>query len=398
MLKSIITILAILCTLRSFAQINYDQGYFINDKNEKIDCLIKNRDWRNNPAEFQYKLSKNAESQTATIDSVKEFGINSFSKYQRFDIEMDRSSKEVENMSTSRDPEFKKERLFLKTLVEGNASLFFYQEVNLKRYFIKTVDAEIEQLIFKKYKTFEKQVKENRQYLVQLSDQLKCDSTITIEKLKKLEYKNKPLVKMFEEYNQCVNTQFINYEKLHKRDKFNLNLRGGPHLSTLIFNNTEFEKKLGFKVGVELEYIFPVNKNKWALILEPTFQYSKSEGLAQSVVIGSIKVISDYKSIEFPIGLRHFFYLNQNSKIFINASYVFDYTMSSKAYYEIGSSEFPYESGQNYAFGLGYKQNNLSVEFRYSTERRLLNFETPLEIGYKNLALIFGYSIVKLKK
>ena len=375
MLKSIITLLAILCTLNTFAQINYDPGYFINDKDEKIDCWIKNIDWRNNPTKFQYKLSEKGKSQTATIELVKEFGIDNFSKYQRVNVQMDRSSKEVEEMNTSREPEFKKERLFLKILVDGKATLYFYQEKNLIRYFIKTIDSEIEQLVYKKYKTFENQVKENRQYLIQLRDQLKCDDTLN-EKLRKLEYRQKPLVKIFEEYNQCSNVQFINYEKLHKRDLFNLNLRGGLHYSTLITERIDFEKKLGFKVGVELEYILPINKNKWAVILEPTFQYSKAEGFAKSVVVGNLEVISDYKSIEFPLGLRHFFYLNNNSKIFINASYVFDYTMSSDIYYVAGGDNIPYESGQNYAFGLGYKQNNFSVEFRYSTERRLVDFET----------------------
>lgn len=179
MLKPIITLLAILFTLNSFAQITFDQGYFINDKNEKIDCWIKNIDWRNNPTKFQYKLSEKAKSKTATIESVKEFGIDNFSKYQRFDIYIDRSSKEIEDMSSSREPEFKKEQLFLKILVDGRATLFLYQEKNFKRYFIKTIDAEIEQLVFKKYKTYENQVKENRQYLVQLRDQLKCESTTT---------------------------------------------------------------------------------------------------------------------------------------------------------------------------------------------------------------------------
>ncbi len=393
MLKAITTLLAILFTLNSFAQITYDQGYFINDKDEKIDCWIKNVDWRNNPTKFQYKLSEKAQSQTATIESVKEFGINNFSKYQRVEIEMDRSSKELEDMSTSREPNFKKEQLFLKILVEGKATLFFYQEKNLKRYFIKTVDTEIEQLVYKKYKTFEKQVKENRQYLVQLRDQLMCDSTTTTEKLGKLEYKKKPLSKIFEEYNQCVNAQYIYYEKLHKRDLLNLNLRGGFHFSTITLDRIDFEKKLGFKIGVELEYIIPINKNKWAVILEPTFQYSKAEGFAKSVVVGNLKVISDYKSIEFPLGLRHYFYLNANSKVFVNASYVFDYTMNSNIYYEAGGDKIPYESGQNYVFGLGFKHNKLSVEARYATKRRLLDFMNPLDIEYRNIALMIGYTI-----
>lgn len=404
MLKSIITFLAILCTLNSFAQINYQQGYFINDKNDKIECLIKNIDWKNNPTKFQYKISENATSQTATIESVKEFGIDNFSKYQRFDVEMDRSSKELENMSISRDPKFKKEQLFLKTLVEGNATLFFYQEKNLKRYFIKTVDAEIEQLVFKKFKTSKNQVKENRQFLVQLRDQLQCDSTISNEKLRKLEYKKKPLVKIFEEYNQCANTQFINYEKLQKRDLFNLNLKPGIQASTLNMRlggrNFDSGTEVGFRFGIELEFILPINKNKWAIFTEPSFQYQKSESTTEviSVVTGTAittsTIFSDYKSFELPLGFRHYFFLNPNSKIFATAAYVLDFNFASKAS-DGGGLETPYNRGRNLAFGVGYNyKKKYSLEIRHGLRRDLHIFYRNATSKYKTVSLIFGYTIL----
>ncbi len=401
MLKSITTLLAILFTLNSFAQITFDQGYFINDKDEKIDCWIKNVDWRNNPNKFQYKLSENAESQTATIESVKEFGINNFSKYQRVTVEIDRSSKELPDMSTSRDPNFKKEQLFLKILVEGSAILFFYQEKNLKRYFIKTVDTEIEQLVYKKYKTFEKQVKENRQYLVQLRDQLKCKSTTT-KKLKKLEYQKKPLVKMFEEYNQCVNVPFINYEKLNKRDLFNLSIRPGVQLNSLNMNlggkDIEFDKSLGFRIGLELEFILPFNQNKWSVFAEPTFQNSKTTAEVSSIIINSQTntVTSVYNSIELPMGFKYYLFLNPNSKIFLNGAYLLDLSLPSKISFESGA-DYKYGGGNNltngWVLGIGYNyKSKYHLEVRYGFNRDPLADSNYANVDYKPLSLIFGYS------
>lgn len=40
----------------SYAQIIFENGYFINELNQKVECFIKNIEWRNNPTEFEYKL------------------------------------------------------------------------------------------------------------------------------------------------------------------------------------------------------------------------------------------------------------------------------------------------------------------------------------------------------
>ena len=398
MLKYYITLLAILFTINSNAQINFDQGYFINNKNEQIDCWIKNIDWKNNPTKFHYKLSENSESITATIETIKEFGINNYSKYQRFDINIDRSSKELESMSQSREPEFKKEQLFLKILVEGKATLFYYQEINLKRYFIKTVDSEIEQLVFKKYKTPENQVKANKQFLIQLRDQLKCEST-TFEKLRRLEYRKKSLVKLFDEYNQCAKVQYINFEQLQKKDLFNLSLKSGIQISSLNMRlgsrNLEFDNQVGFKIGVELGLILPFNKNKWIIFTEPSFQQSKNTTEVKSVVIGSQtnKVTSEYKSVELPLGLKYYLFLNSNSKIFISGAYVLDFRLSSKVFYESGF-EYPYGTGQNLVFGLGYNyKNKYNIEVRHGLSRNLIATYKGSNADFKTVSLIFGYTI-----
>ena len=89
---SLLTILSFSC----FAQIQFEDGYFISNDGKKTDCLIKNIDWKNNPNEFLYKVSKDAAIKTATISDVAEFGIVNISKYQRFDVDVDQSSENLE--------------------------------------------------------------------------------------------------------------------------------------------------------------------------------------------------------------------------------------------------------------------------------------------------------------
>ena len=61
---------------RSFSQVVFEPGYFITESNERIECLIRNMDWKNNPYEIEYKLSEASSEKIEGIDNILEFGIN----------------------------------------------------------------------------------------------------------------------------------------------------------------------------------------------------------------------------------------------------------------------------------------------------------------------------------
>lgn len=211
-------------------------------------------------------------------------------------------------------------------------------------------------------------------------------------------------MKIFEEYNQCSNAQFISYEKLQKRDLFNLNLKPGIQASSLKMRigskNFDSGIEVGFRFGIELEFILPINKNKWAIFSEPSFQYQESENTTDviSVVTGTVittsTLFSDYKSIELPLGFRHYFFLNPNSKIFVNAAYVIDFNFASKAYGG-GGFETPYNRGRNLAFGVGYNyKKKYSLEIRHGLRRDLHIFYRNAKSEFRTVSLIFGYTIL----
>ncbi len=133
------------------AQVKFDSGYFVNNDGRKTICLIKNYDWKYNPNDFLYKQAENADVQKADINDVREFGIVNFSRYERYDVDIDTSSEELDEVSTNSRPEFKRKRVFLKVIVEGKASLYEYWAENRVRYFFKTDSLTPEPLIHKKY-------------------------------------------------------------------------------------------------------------------------------------------------------------------------------------------------------------------------------------------------------
>jgi len=409
MKKQLLFFLTIILSLNCYSQISFEKGYYINNKNQKINCQIKNTDWKNNPTEFEYKLSENTEPQKATIKSVKEFGIDNISKYIRSTVNIDRSSEFINYLSNNKRPIFKKEELFLKVLVEGKSTLYQYVDGNLIRYFYNKDNSNIEQLIFKSYKTNENNIGKNNRFRQQLWNDLKC-SNFKMSKIENLDYKKNDLVNFFVEYNKCNNQEYVNFEKKQKRNIFNLIIRPRLNSSSLTIQNfvsnsrnTDFENKIGFGFGLEAEFILPFNKNKWAIEIGPTYQSYKSEKTTNvNNVSGEILIAKvNYNSIEIPVSIRLYFFLNNSSKIFINASYIFDF--SSKSFIEFtrndGSNLSVSEIGtsSNLAMGIGYKQNDrYSLEIRYQTNRDILGNYLFWNSKYKTLSIIFGYSLFKI--
>jgi hypothetical protein len=281
--KQIIFLSTLFLSLNCFSQITFDDGYFINNTNQKIFCLIKNVDWKNNPIEFEYKLSENGEPKKAYLNSVKEFGIANFSKYIRNNVNIDRSSNDINDLSSVKNPIFKEEQLFLEVLVEGKFTLYQYVDGSLKRYFYNEDNADVEQLIFKRYKNPENKIGTNNRFRQQLWNDLKC-SEFKKSKYENLDYRKSEFVSFFVAYNKCNNEDYVNYEEKENRDLFNLTFRPRLNSSFLTIQNTvsnaknyNFENEISFGFGIEAEFILPFNKNKWAIIIEPTYQRFKSE-------------------------------------------------------------------------------------------------------------------------
>ena len=120
-------LLALLLSSSMYGQISFDQGYIIDNTNQKTNCLIKNLDWKNNPNEIEYKLFENTKPVKVAVQSIKEFGIDNVSKYISCNVNIDRSSEITNKLSRNKEPNFKKEVLFLKVLIEGNANLYVYE-------------------------------------------------------------------------------------------------------------------------------------------------------------------------------------------------------------------------------------------------------------------------------
>jgi len=390
--------------LGGYSQITFEKGYFINEDSKRTDCLIKNVDWENNPTEFEYRLSADTEIKKASIQEVKEFGINGVTKYIRTLVQLDRSSNNLTKLTTVKNPVFHEERLFLKVLIEGGASLLRYTEGgSLTRYFYISGDT-TKQLVYKRYLTKEDKIAENNYFRQQLFTDLTC-LDITLQDVEQIDYKENELARFVIKYNECSNSGFVLLEKRQKKDLINLTIRPGLGINNLSIRHPSSDlldvdiSGIGFGLGIETEFILPFNKNKWALVVEPAFQYFQAEttketdGVSGGILVSGI----DYKSLEVPLSLRHSFFIKNTSKIFLDVSYVFSFGLNSKVEFTRADgsvfNSYDIETAGNVAFGAGYKHGNrYSLQVRYQANRELLA-NMYWTSSYNSLSVILGYSL-----
>jgi hypothetical protein len=415
--------LSILIFSKSYSQVSFEKGYFIDESDQRIECFIKNKDWKNNPTEFKYKIDPNGEAQTATIVKVKEFGIVGFSKYVRATVDIDRSSDKPDQLSVDRNPNFQKEQLFLNTVIEGKASLFFYFEGQLVRFFYQVNGSNIKQLVYKPYLvTFEgnsatasgsfkptvRFAKYNNHFRQQILLDLACQN-ISEKDLAHINYDRASLRRIFIRYNKCTSSNYTDLAA--KKNLFHLTLRPTLNNSSLVVKNSsldalsvDFGKNTSFQLGIEAEVVLPFNKNKWSLIVEPTYQRFKSEKSKQSSQVAGGIIFSkvNYESFELPVGVRHYFFLNKQSAIFANVSFCANFPRNSSIQYfrDNGSNlgvDYAIQAPQrNLTFGIGYKfKDRYRFELRYNNRDLLIpsGLQRDVNASYSSLNLSAGFTL-----
>ncbi len=362
---------------QSYSQVKFEKAYFIDNDNVRTACFIKNKDLYQNPNSFEYKLTQEElDVKIGDIKNIKEFEIANTIKFVRNFVKIDVSSPDLGQIKDVREPEWVEKTLFLKVLIEGKASLYEFKDKALKRFFYKTDNIPITQLIFKKYyipNTNYMSLGVNNDFQKQIWEEMNCENQ-TLDKVLKLQYERKDLVDYFIKYNNCKNIGYKDYNKNISKSSFNIKIKGGFNVSPYKDYDNADEKvdfsgnKLFLKYGGEFEYITPFNRNKWAIFMELTYQTYKFSAITTDYSTFGEAFDRTSESSYFEkgfftfVGVRYYMYLKDNSRIFINA-------------------------GLFRTFGLGYSYND-----KFNLETRYAN------TGLSRYSVIFGYTLFNNKK
>lgn len=322
-----------------FSQINFEKGYFIDNKGIKTDCYIKNKTFNENQKTLKYKLNSNEkELKEIDISEVKEIGIENLVKYVKKEVKIDISNQtSLNNLSENRDPIWENKILLLKVLVEGKANLYEYFNNNPPKYFYNLDDASIEQLIYKKYyindpnnSVNNSTVASNKDFQKQLFEKLNHKNEEASFFIK-INYKRNSLVDYFKDFNLYKNNSVIHYKGNTTNSSLNFKFQSGIMKSNLKDHSSEnhtvtYSKNNPFlTIGAEIEYLFL--KNKWSTFLNTNFQkfnykiktveHYNPDPIFDRVYIADV----DINYLAIYLGLKHYMYLNKNSSFYIGLSF-----------------------------------------------------------------------------
>ncbi len=383
-------LLAILSPQLLFAQIKFEAGYFVNKQGKKKNCLIKNRDWRMNPHRIEYKNDEGDQVKELVIEDISEFGVGDHI-YKRFSVKIDRSSDELHNLDPYTNPHYEEEVLFLRELLRGSPSLFYYRGKEIQRFFVSQDGGEVTPLVYKKYRSSEGFIGINAEYKNQLAEILTCRS-LSKEQVYATDYKVGDLLNLFESYHLCSDSEYSKSFSVGAWSPIYLSVRPGirtAHMSIgLRQTNTrdvDFGQHITFRLGLEAEYIFPFNRSKWSALLEPTYQYFIAESELHT---SDVKV--DYKSLDLSFGVRHKIYFNR-ACVFFDVSYVSELPLVACIDFE-SLAKLKIQSRDNWSLGLGFQlRQNFVIQFKYDLNRRVLGNTRHWLSEYGTQTLVIGY-------
>ncbi|MFK8103256.1 MAG: hypothetical protein AB8G15_12050 [Saprospiraceae bacterium] len=416
------TLLLLLLTFyitNSFAQQNFEKGYYLDNEGNRIEGLIKQENWVNNPSQFYFTIADTIPATTIKITDAQEFGIVNQLKYQRFTLAADVKIKNQANLDFKKSLDPKVQTLFLRVILVGEATLFIYEKDAAEYFFYSLKEAIPEQLVYKRYAPTVDQIKTNNQYRQQIWNNLTCTAWSPV-KLTKLKYKQSDLVKIFTQYNQrCGNGGIFTYVK-KPRKAFRLSLRPRwnsgflsierQKQSEVIVDRIKQSSKPAVQLGLELEYVLSINQERWSIFIEPT--YVSYEGTLTGKVIFPVdflgrtyfiirdgKYISTYRVLELPIGFRYHLPIKDKFKLFVNAAYAFEIPFEQKVVSElkggIGSADLELNSEHITYFGGGINYNHkFSLEFRYGLKRELVNKRGTWKTYFNSFSIIAGYNFL----
>lgn len=233
-------------------------------------------------------------------------------------------------------------------------------------------------------------LKKNNQFRQQLFTAFR-DGHLPITTFERLNYNRKDLVRVFTVYNGDSQKKTI---KKTNRKYFGLSAKMSYQISTIAAQRAEevftFDNLSAISLGCELEYFLPINKNKWSVILSPSY-YSYQ---ASTAVKYNQQASLDYNTLDLPIGIRHSFYINNDSRLFISAAYEFSYCFNS--YMQYGRDiTLNLSAPPSILLNIGYNRKRLRAEINYGFNRNLMYKYVYWTYDYSYLNLGIAYTLWK---
>ncbi len=397
-----------------FSQNNLKPGKIVFTNGYVKKGLINNVNWRDTFTQIEFKLNENAKTETHKIDKIDYFMVGG-EKYKKANIKINISGIKDQELSNTREPKILVENTFVKVLAETKTVELYQVYYNGIPNYLVSIDDEITTLIYHRY-TERASILENNDFRGQLYRLLGClDANV----YRKFTYDSNDLVELIKKHATCKGNEdsLVLFDKEAEAGKFNIKPKLGLISNQVTSDFTAFEnfqyeikpdRQTNISFGVEFEFVLPFRSKSYSIFFEPTYVSNSSTARSPNVDQGpglasrSAEVFVDYQAIEMPVGVKKYFRLNSDSKLFIAGSAIFAFNLDStlEARFISNTDEprgvFNFDVKNIFGFGLnlGYELNQkYSIELKYSFNREIEDIVGFSSI-YNHFGVYLGYNIL----
>ncbi|MCC3156584.1 PorT family protein [Hymenobacter sp. 15J16-1T3B] len=401
-------------SLTAQAQTNFQPGYVLSLSGDTLRGSINFRDWDQNPKTVEFRPASGT-SRTYHTGGIRGFGVAG-EQYTSASVQVDASPHQVQNLPSSPAFYARQDSIFLRTLVAGPKSLYYYKDRNSKEHFFIRQREQFELLIYKQYLQA-KSIVANKGYIGQLQLYL-ADCPTLAPRLRGAAYTQQSLTDVFSAYYTCVGQkpQAASQQRANPTHVYFGVVAGlsstalHTEASDLPFSPNEvldFERSVRPAGGLSADIVLPRNLKRLSLYTELLYSAFKAEKtLTQTSApeaYVSNHITLNYSYLKLNVMMRYQFPLGPNGGLFANAGlgagqaikaehsrevHQHYYSRDETTYFAAFGSEQKLE--ESVLAGVGGRYQRLSGELRFEGGTGMLNgiYQTS---NTKRLYFLLGY-------
>ncbi|MDX2415482.1 MAG: hypothetical protein QNK33_09860 [Bacteroidales bacterium] len=400
----------IMTSINAYAQKGFAEGYIVDNMGIKKNCMINRYLLKENPFCVEYTQDEGETLLIATTDDIKEFGLINSIKYIRSSISGDWFFDNVDTINARIADPNGNVYFFLRSVVEGKASLFELDIDGKIWYFYGIDNSGLTQLVTHRNPITLKDKHKRELYRKQLSFMLNVNGIVEHDILY-LKYEAGDLADLMITYNKSFSEPYINFNNIKNRNLFAVRIKPGiayssfamkenglRNLDTLVFSSNT-----NYRFALEAEMILPWYNRRLSLLLEPSVQ-SYNFSAASSIMfdlgdMGDEKTISlSYTSIDLGFGIRANLFNTKYSKLSVTGKLVASINLKSE-YLKDDDVLFILPGGSFYpAAELMYEYKRYSFFATYNLMHNITPQNSSWKSDLSTISFSLGIDLLQLNK
>lgn len=319
-MKKVATLLYLLLVLPSiaFSQATFRNGFIILKNGDKLEGQVNDLEWSVGPKEVEFR-KEGQPVKKFTVNDVISFSTDRPAMYESHSIQYDGDDQSIRNLPFAKEAnELKKDKLFLKVIVNSSVGLLHFQEANGRNHFFIRHDTTVTELLKRNYQSnAANSLATNQKYKQQLI-LITNDCQAVQSRIKNLNYIESDLYNVFVKINECKGSELIPiWSGKTTKKSFNAGITFQPFVNSTIFAFGIAKSKMSevnFGGGIFIEFYDRKRPNRISYYNELVYRKVNQSGTYYTGSDASI----EYTRIKLINALRFSYPAKSGGRFFWN--------------------------------------------------------------------------------